>query len=100
MKSNSQETFKLNATITGKMRKGTEFPQSPGHADPTGTLDTDISFEGVVIKNTENVVFRITKVNDRGNKQIEEVRERGMQEITVGQILSVDELTGWDIQPI
>ncbi len=100
MESNIQETFKLNATIAGKMRKGTEFPQSPGHADPTGTLDTDISFEGVVIKNTENVVFRITKVSDRGNMQIEHIRERGMQEIAVGQILSVEELTGWDIQPV
>jgi hypothetical protein len=65
MESNTQENFKLDGIITGKIRKGTEFPQSPGYANLTGALDTDISFEGVVLKNTEKVVFRITKVNDR-----------------------------------
>ncbi len=99
MKSTLQQKFKLDGNITGKMRKGTEFPQSPERPDPIGTLDTDISFEGVVVKNTDKIVFRITKVNDRQNDQIDDVREKGMQAIAVGQILSIDELTGWDIQP-
>ena len=96
---NSPKTFELDSALTGKMRKGTEFPQSEAHPDPKGTLNTDISFEGVVLKNDPKVVFRITQVNHHGNIQIEEVREQGMQEIMVGQIFSTDELTGWDIQP-
>jgi len=100
MKNNISKTFQLDSKLTGKMLKGTEFPQSQAHPDPVGNLYTDISFEGVVLKNDEKVVFRITKVNHHGNMQIEEVREKGMQVIMVGQIFSVDELTGWDIQPI
>jgi len=100
MKNNTQRKFELNETIVGKMHRGSEFPQSPDHPDPIGALTTDISFEGVVIQNKEKVVFRITKVNDRGNAQIDQLQERGTQAIIVGQIFSVDELTGWDIEPI
>ncbi|PZO36143.1 MAG: hypothetical protein DCF19_22195 [Pseudanabaena frigida] len=100
MKNNTQDKFELDGKIIGKICKGAEFPQSPAHPDPIGTLDTNISFEGVVLENANKVVFRITEVNDRGNRQIEQMRERGMQAITVGQIFSVDELTGWDIKPI
>jgi len=97
MKNNTQHKFELNGTIVGKMRRGSEFPQSPDHPDPIGELTTDMCFEGIVIENAGKVVFRITEVNDRGNDQIDELRERGTQAITVGQIFSVDELTGWDI---
>ena len=97
---NNPTTFQLDRTLAGKMHKGTEFPQSEAHPDPEGTLNTDISFEGIVLKNDPKVVFRITQVNHHGNVQIEEVREKGMQEIMVGQILSVDELTGWDIESL
>ncbi len=97
MKNNTQRKFELNGTIVGKMRSGSEFPQSPDHPDPIGALTTDISFEGIVIENAEKVVFRITEVKDLGNTQIDQLRERGTQAITVGQIFSVDELTGWDI---
>lgn len=100
MKSNTQRKFELDGKVAGKILKGSEFPQSPDHPDSIGTLSTDISFEGVVIENKEKVVFRITEVNDHGNKQIDQVRERGTQAITIGQIFSVDELTGWDIQPV
>jgi hypothetical protein len=100
MKNNTQHTFELNGTIVGKMHRGSEFPQSPDHPDPIGALTTEMSFEGIVIENVEKVVFRITEVNDRGNDQVDELRERGTQAITVGQIFSVDELTGWDIKPI
>jgi len=100
MRTDNQGKFELDGKISGKMTRGTEFPSAPDHPDPIGTLDTDISFEAVVIENAEKVVFRITDVNDRGNQQIDEVRERGTQAITVGQIFSVDELVGWDIQPI
>ena len=53
-----------------------------------------------MIEKSEKVVFRITEVNDHGNKQIDHVRERGIQAINIGQIFSVDELTGWDIRAI
>ncbi len=100
MKNNTKDKFELNGKIMGKMNRGSEFPQSPDHPDPIGNLATDISFEGVVIENAEKVVFRITEVNDHGNKQVDLLRERGMQAITVGQIFSVDELDGWDIKPV
>jgi len=100
MKNKTKDKFELDSKIIGKIRRGSEFPQSPDHPDPIGTLATDISFEGVVIENAEKVVFRITEVNDRGNIQVDQLRERGMQAITVGQIFSVDELTGWDIKAI
>ncbi len=100
MKNNSQDKFELDGKIIGKIHKGSDFPQSPDHPDPIGKLSTNISFEGVVIENTNKVVFRITEVDDRGNKQIEQMRERGTQAITVGQIFSIDELTGWDIKPL
>jgi hypothetical protein len=100
MKNNTEAKFKLDGKIIGEIHKGSEFPQSPDHPDPIGKLTTNISFEGVVIENADKVVFRITEVNDHGNKQIEKMRERGTQEINVGQIFSVDELTGWDIKPI
>jgi hypothetical protein len=97
MKNNTQDKFELDAKIIGTIHKGSEFPQSPDHPDPIGKLTTNISFEGVVIENAEKIVFRITEVNDRGNSQVEQMRERGTQAITVGQIFSIDELTGWDI---
>ncbi|PZV18798.1 MAG: hypothetical protein DCF20_01710 [Pseudanabaena sp.] len=100
MKNNTQDKFELDGKIIGKIHKGSEFPQSPDRPDSIGKLTTNISFEGVVIENADKVVFRITEVNDHGNKQIEQMRERGTQAITVGQIFSVDELTGWDIKPI
>jgi hypothetical protein len=100
MQKNNQDKFELDGKIIGKIHKGSEFPQSPDHPDPIGKLTTNISFEGIVIENADKVVFRITEVNDHGNKQIEQMRERGMQAINVGQIFSVDELTGWDIKPI
>lgn len=100
MKNDTQDKFELDGKIIGKINRGSEFPQSPDHPDPIGTLTTNISFEGVVIENADKVVFRITEVNDHGNKQIEQIRERGTQAITVGQIFSIDELTGWNIKPI
>jgi len=100
MTNNTQDRFELDGKIIGKIPKGSEFPQSPDHPDPIGKLTTNVSFEGVVIENADKVVFRITEVNDHGNKQVEQMRERGTQAITVGQIFSVDELTGWDIKPI
>lgn len=100
METNNQKKFEIDGKISGRKRKGTEFPQSPDHPDPIGTLNTDISFEGVVLEATEKVVFRITEVNDHANSQVENVQERGTQAITVGQIFSVDELTGWDIKPV
>jgi hypothetical protein len=100
MQINTQDKFELDGKIIGKIRKGSEFPQSPDHPDPIGKLSTNISFEGIVIEKANKVVFRITEVNDHGNTQIEQMRERGTQAITVGQIFSVDELTGWDIKPI
>ena len=100
MKTNTQKTFELDGKVVGKILRGSEFPQSPDHPDPIGTLSTDISFEGIVIEKAEKVVFRITEVNDHGNKQIDQVRERGTQAINIGQIFSVDELTGWDIRPV
>jgi len=100
MKNDTQDKFELDGKIIGKINKGSEFPQSPDHPDPIGTLTTNISFEGVVIENANKVVFRITEVNDHGNEQVEQMRERGTQAITVGQIFSIDELTGWDIKPI
>ncbi|MBD2189936.1 hypothetical protein [Pseudanabaena mucicola] len=92
-----KDKFELDGKVIGKINQGSEFPQSPDHPDPIGKLTTNISFEGVVIENADKVVFRITEVNDHGNTQIEQMRERGMQAITVGQIFSIDELTGWDI---
>ncbi|WP_103666257.1 hypothetical protein [Pseudanabaena sp. BC1403] len=100
MKNHTQDKFKLDGKIIGTIHKGSEFPQSPDRPDPIGRLNTNITFEGIVIENSNKVVFRITEVNDYGNKQIEQIRERGTQAITVGQIFSVDELTGWDIKPI
>lgn len=100
MESNTKSKFKLDSKISGRMRRGADFPQSPEHPESIGTLDTDISFEAVVLNNAEKVVFRITDVNDHGNKQVDYLRERGMQAIAVGQILSIDELSGWDIHPI
>ncbi len=99
MKTSTQRAFELDGKVTGKISKGSEFPQSPDHPEPIGNLSTDISFEGIVIENGQKIVFRITEVNDHGNKQIDHIRERGTQAIIVGQIFSVDELTGWDIQP-
>jgi hypothetical protein len=100
MKTNTQRAFELGGQVIGKIAKGAEFPQSPDHPEPIGNLSTDISFEGIVLENGRKVVFRITEVNDHGNKQIDHIREKGTQAIIVGQIFSVDELTGWDIQPI
>ncbi|NUN67351.1 hypothetical protein HCU40_22145 (plasmid) [Pseudanabaena biceps] len=97
MTSSTQNKFELDGKIVGRISKGSEFPQSPDHPDPIGKLTTNISFEGVVIENADKVVFRITEVNDRGNEQVEHMREKGTQAITVGQIFSIDELTGWDI---
>ncbi|AFY74126.1 hypothetical protein Syn7502_02108 [Synechococcus sp. PCC 7502] len=99
MNSNIQGKFELDGKVVGRISRGSEFPQSPSHPEAIGTLVTSISFEGIVIKNNEKVIFRITEVNDHGNKQIDQMRERGMQVISIGQIFSVDELTGWDIQP-
>ena len=96
--SKSSSEFAVNSKIVGKMVKGSEFPQSPDHPDPIGTLDTDIFFEGVVLENADKVVFRITEINDHNNYQFENVRERGTQAITIGQIFSIDELTGWEVK--
>ncbi|MBD2178600.1 hypothetical protein H6F42_16910 [Pseudanabaena sp. FACHB-1998] len=100
MQSDTPAKFELDGKIIGKINKGSEFPQSPDHPEPIGKLNTNVSFEGIVIENSNKVIFRITEVNDHGNEQVEQMREKGMQAITVGQIFSVDELTGWDIKPI
>ncbi|MEB3309263.1 MAG: hypothetical protein VKJ02_03445 [Snowella sp.] len=96
----SQHPFNLGDTVEGIMTPGTEIPQAPDHPDPLGTTTQYLSFKAVIVRNDSEIVFRVTEVDDSDDHQIEQVRERGMQVIEVGQIFSIYELTGWDIHVI
>lgn len=96
----SDQQFNIGDKVEGIMTEGTEIPQSPDHPEPVGTITKPLAFQGVIVRNDSEIVFRVTDVDDSDDHQIENVRERGMQVIEVGQIFSVHELTGWDIHVI
>ncbi len=95
-----KQQFNIGDKVEGTMTPGTEIPQAPAHPEPVGTTTKPLAFQGVIVRNDSEIVFRVTEVDDSDDHQIENVRERGMQVIEVGQIFSVHELTGWDIHVI
>jgi hypothetical protein len=98
---NQQDTFEIGQKIHGRMPIATIWATNPGAKDKIEPIGKIITFKGVVkrISEDEKVkTFQLTKPINSKTEATQKTREGEALPVEVGDIISVDDSPGWDIQ--